>query len=109
MPANNGLLKLVYGTDDGQKWRNTRFGLSGKYVAKQNHLNADQDFALPPDAYFLLGAEARTETNLGKNKLGLSLSADNLLNTVYRDYLNRQRYFADDLGINIQLRIGYYF
>ena len=109
MPANNGLVKLTYAFEDGQKWRNTRFGLSGKYIAQQKHLNADQDFVLPPDSYFLIGAEAKTETSLGKNKLEISLRGDNLLNSVYRDYLNRQRYFADDLGINIQVRLGIYF
>jgi iron complex outermembrane receptor protein len=28
----------------------------------------------------------------------------NLLNTVYRDYLNSMRYFSDEMGRNISLR-----
>jgi iron complex outermembrane receptor protein len=33
------------------------------------------------------------------------LSGQNILNTTYRDYLNRQRFFADEMGRNIQLQI----
>ena len=35
----------------------------------------------------------------------LSLSVTNLLNTSYREYLNRFRYYADEMGRNITLRI----
>ena len=109
MPPNNGLAKLSYTFDDGKNWSNSKVGLSGKYVAKQNHLNDDQDFVPPPEAYFLLGLEAATNRKVGNNTLQISLRVDNMLNTVYRDYLNRQRYFADDLGINFQVRLGYKF
>jgi len=39
----------------------------------------------------------------------IELFVDNILNTAYRDYLNRQRYFTDDLGRNfrIQLKLNY--
>ena len=105
MPANNGLAKVNYTFKDQNNWRNTTVGLTGKYVAQQKHLNANQDFVPPPEAYFLLGFDATTSFK----KMQFSVRVDNLLNTVYRDYLNRQRYFADDLGINIQLRVGFKF
>lgn len=35
----------------------------------------------------------------------IAFSVQNLLNTPFRDYLNRQRFFADDLGRNIQLQL----
>jgi iron complex outermembrane receptor protein len=35
----------------------------------------------------------------------VSLSVDNLLDTAYRDYLNRYRYYADDAGRNITIRV----
>ena len=34
-----------------------------------------------------------------------NLVVDNLLNTTYRDYLNRFRYYSDELGRNISLKI----
>ena len=64
----------------------------------------------PPDAYHLLGLYGKMDFALS-DKLGLttSLTVTNLLNTQYRDYLNRQRFFADDLGRNIivQLKLNY--
>jgi iron complex outermembrane receptor protein len=41
--------------------------------------------------------------------LTTTLAVSNLLNTNYRDYLNRQRFFADDLGRNftLQLKLNY--
>lgn len=105
MPANNGLLKFNYDFKDSRNWTNTSVGLLGKYVARQNHLNEDQDFLAPPDAYFLLGAEAQTQLR----RFTFALGVDNMLNTVYRDYLNRLRYFADEMGMNIQFRLSYQF
>jgi iron complex outermembrane receptor protein len=39
----------------------------------------------------------------------LGFSVFNLLDTKYRDYLNRQRFYADEMGRNfqIQLKINY--
>tara|TARA_B100000809_G_C15045336_1_gene497024 strand:+ start:890 stop:1048 length:159 start_codon:yes stop_codon:yes gene_type:complete len=41
------------------------------------------------------------ENKLPKLILSLFVRAENLLNETYREYLNRQRYFADDLGFNL--------
>jgi iron complex outermembrane receptor protein len=40
-------------------------------------------------------------------KLEVNLSVSNALNAAYRDYLNRFRYYADDQGRNISLRVSY--
>jgi iron complex outermembrane receptor protein len=37
------------------------------------------------------------------------LSADNLTNEAYREYTNRLRYFADDVGRNFTLGIHFSF
>jgi iron complex outermembrane receptor protein len=31
----------------------------------------------------------------------------NMFNTTYRDYLNRQRFFADEMGRNIQIQLKF--
>lgn len=68
------------------------------------------DFLPPPSGYHLLnfGVEGNV---FQKEKKGLlySLEIKNLLNTSYRDYLNRFRYFADEIGRNFQLRLTYSF
>lgn len=64
------------------------------------------DLSTPPPAYHLLGADASVAFDLGaRTNLQVTLIGSNLLNTRYREYLNRQRFFADDLGRNIQLQL----
>jgi iron complex outermembrane receptor protein len=41
--------------------------------------------------------------------INLSFKISNLLNTSYRNYLNRLRYFSDDLGRNFSLSMSYKF
>jgi len=83
------------------KFENIGLELNSRYVFKQNDITEDQDFVLPPDAYFLLNAEFSTEIQIASTRLRWLIKAENILNTQYRDYLNRQRYFADDLGVNL--------
>lgn len=106
MPSNNLFGSFSYAFKDGEKMKNSSISVNGRYVFKQTHLNADQDLAPAPDAYFLLGASIGTTFKLKKTKLRCALSGDNLLNTVFRDYLNRQRYFADDLGWNLNMQFN---
>lgn len=67
------------------------------------------DFSPPPDAYWLLNARVGGTLPVGKHNLDLSISGENLMNTSYRNYMNRLRYFADDTGRNIILRLSYAF
>jgi iron complex outermembrane receptor protein len=61
------------------------------------------DFMEAPDAYFLLNVSTGFSVKREKVKYDFRVSADNLLNTSYREYTNRLRYFADDMGRNITL------
>jgi iron complex outermembrane receptor protein len=76
-----------------------------QYVTKQWRVPAQTDFAPPPEAFGLVAAEIGGVFNLGKQKLHLSIGGTNILNAVYRDYLDRFRYYTDAPGRNIQLRI----
>ncbi|UYZ58628.1 TonB-dependent receptor [Hymenobacter latericus] len=58
-----------------------------------------------PDGYGLLSAEVGATVRLGGVPVQLSLAGTNLLNERYREYLNRFRYFADDMGRNVTLRL----
>lgn len=63
------------------------------------------DFTDAPDGYFLLDLS----WNFSWKNLSGSITAQNLLNTSYRDYLNELRYFADDPGRNILFTLNYSF
>ncbi|MDW3645606.1 MAG: TonB-dependent receptor [Bacteroidia bacterium] len=109
MPANNFFSSISFLPEEQGNFHFDRLSINAKYVFRQNRLLPEQDFLAPPDAYFLLGAEWEGHIQLGESKVAFSLQAENILNTVYRDYLNRLRYYADDLGINIRLGIRYEF
>lgn len=76
-----------------------------RHVARQSN-TATLDYAPPPPAYTLFGAEASLRIMVGKQQLMVHFQVENLLNTSYRDYLNRLRYYADEVGRNFTLRIG---
>lgn len=68
------------------------------------------DISSPPAAYHLLHFASDFQFKIANNSMAtLGFSVFNLLDTKYRDYLNRQRFYADELGRNfqIQLKINY--
>jgi iron complex outermembrane receptor protein len=65
------------------------------------------DFAAAPERYALLNAKVGVKLPLGEHSLGITLSGENLMNTSYRNYMNRLRYYADDTGLNVILRLSY--
>ncbi|MBI1315991.1 TonB-dependent receptor [bacterium] len=62
------------------------------------------DYAPPPPGYVLLRLDYAFRPAPAW-ELGVRL--DNALNTAYRDYLDRFRYFADAPGFNLALRLRY--
>lgn len=76
-----------------------------QFITKQWRVPQNADFAPPPNEYGLLSAEIGSSFAFAKQKLQLSLTANNLLNTEYRDYLDRFRYFANSQGQNFTIRI----
>jgi iron complex outermembrane receptor protein len=64
------------------------------------------DFVAPPRGYALLNLELGVTL---PHRLQLNLGINNLLNTAYRDYMNRFRYYADDVGRNVSFKIRYTF
>ncbi len=103
------------------KWQNLVLGLESMYVFEQKRFppnifvfspeqqqEVELDINTPPPAYHLVTLDAETSYSIRyKNDLKVGLRVTNLLNTSYRDYLNRLRYFVDDLSRNISLRIIY--
>lgn len=76
-----------------------------QFITKQWRVPQSGDYAPPPNAYGLMQAEVGTVLDFGKQQLHISLTASNLLNVKYRDYLDRFRYFADSQGRNFIIRI----
>jgi iron complex outermembrane receptor protein len=64
---------------------------------------------LPPDAYFLSSIEFQTQVLIKKNNLKAIIKVDNVFDATYRDYLNRLRYFANDIGRNVLVSLQWKF
>lgn len=105
MPADKVSGKVAYQFGDNGKWQNMYADVAVEHVFKQTRTYADEDYVDAPDAYTLTNISIGSDLQFNSTKLAWSIEADNLFNVAYRDYLNRFRYFADDMGRNITLRI----
>lgn len=63
------------------------------------------DFLAAPADYALVNLSTGFSINREKTRYDIRLNAENLLNTSYREYTNRFRYYADDLGRNFMISI----
>lgn len=81
------------------------------FVAKQTRFEPSQELvATTPDAYHLFEAAIGGTIAIGDQQtLSVRLSAENLFNQLYKEYTNRFRYYAHDLGRNVYLRLNYNF
>ncbi|MBL7964962.1 MAG: TonB-dependent receptor [Flavobacteriales bacterium] len=76
-------------------------------VLQQERIPVGMDFTDPPATYHLLGFNVNLEGPLGGNVFRAGLRVTNLLNTSYRDYMDRFRYYADARGIDVALWFTY--
>ena len=116
IPPFTTMNSLSYNHDS---WHNLIIGLQNEWVFEQNEYPdynfeitdlitgevIEVDISTPPPAYtlFHLYGEATfklTETS----SLSTTLTINNIFDTSYRNYLNRLRYFADEVGRNISLQ-----
>ncbi len=66
------------------------------------------DISTPPDGYHLLNLHANIDLQLaGKSSIQVGFSINNIANTRYRDYLNRLRFFADELGRSFEFSLAF--
>lgn len=108
MPADRigSFLKYIF-TSKSKNISEPYLKLSGVGVSRQwKHPSEDNIYGVPA-AYVLVNFEAGLDINLQKGALFLGLEVQNLLNAKYRDYLNRYRFYTDDLGIGCLLKIKY--
>jgi iron complex outermembrane receptor protein len=106
MPSNNIYATLNYQIPNLGKFQNVGFQINGRYVFEQKNLLPSQDFIAPPASYFLVGLKVSADKQWRALRSSVFIRIENLLNETYRDYLNRQRYFADDLGFNMIVGIN---
>jgi iron complex outermembrane receptor protein len=58
-----------------------------------------------PEGYLLWNVSTGISLKRDKLRYDFRIAAENILNTRYREYTNRFRYYADDLGRNFLVSI----
>ena len=76
-------------------------------VKRRLKLNAD--LAPSPAAYTLVGGAVGAKLPLKRGELSLHIEAHNVLDTAYRETLSLLRYYADEPGRDIRIRLGFDF
>src|SRR5690606_38279783 len=84
--------------------------LAHRFVARQTQYREGMDYVAPPPAYHLFDMVAskqfKTDTDASWQVM---LSVENLFNRSYKDYMDRFRYFAHQIGRNANIKISYQF
>jgi iron complex outermembrane recepter protein len=106
VPPARYRLGVTYRWPEVWRLRNGYVSVGGTFVARQRRFELAADFAAPPPAYFLLGAATGVELPLGDQVLSIGLEGGNLTNARYREYTSLLRYFADEPGWELRLRLS---
>lgn len=105
-----------------KRWHNLNLELQSEFVFRQNDfpnnnfmtniiednalIPVEVDISTPPPAYHILHFNSDFQIKLTTKVMGtIGFSVFNLFNTKYRDYLNKQRFYSDEMGRNFQLQL----
>jgi iron complex outermembrane receptor protein len=79
------------------------------FIIENNELKeVEVDISTPPPAYHLLHFYSEMKFNTFKKATTtVAFSVQNIFNVAYRDYLNRQRFFADEIGRSFQIQLKF--
>lgn len=86
--------------------RQISFCPGASYTFRQWLVADSADYVPAPGAYLLLHADLNGEWAFGKQHFRFNLGVNNILNKRYRDYMNRNRYFANETGRNVYVRLS---
>lgn len=108
MPADRLSLNTTYAANLSNRLQECFISADVRYVFNQWRIPANFDaidYPRPPAAYFLADLSVGSKIMAGRQPLHISLTAMNIFNQKYRDYLDAFRYFIDQPGTNIVLRL----
>ena len=106
MPADRARLWIHYHLPLHLGLQEAYVELTGTGVAKQSRIPSNSDYAPAPSGYFLTDLDYGGEFIMGPHLVRFSVSIQNIFNHAYRDYLSRFRYFIDNPGRDIVVRVN---
>ncbi len=89
--------------------RYSDFNFPISYLEGGQIITETADISTPPNGYLLINLLAGKQFKIQQNQMEIQFGIENVFDTSYRNYLNRLRYFADELGRNFQLKVIYTF
>ncbi|RYG05128.1 MAG: TonB-dependent receptor [Chitinophagaceae bacterium] len=111
MPSDRISNELAYTFNSKSEVEKPYISFEFANVLKQTRVpderNGKQDYKEPPPAYNLFNLNAAYTFKLGEHPLTVGAGVRNLFNVAYREYLNSFRYYTDEAGRNVQLRLKY--
>ena len=105
MPADRLIPEINFHFPKIGAFHKLGFHLEGIFVKKQTRYPENVDYTDPPDGYVLMNAGVSSELLVDRTPLTIHVEVQNAFNTRYRDYLSRFRYFIDDPGRSVILRV----
>ncbi|WP_343633557.1 TonB-dependent receptor [Fluviicola sp.] len=106
MPSNRITQRLRFSTVRPGTSMNYFFEVELLDVFRQKRYVANSDYVAPPKGYDLLSAQAGIIKKMNNGEsFQVVLGCSNLTNLSYRDYMNRFRYFTDELGRNWTIKV----
>ncbi len=103
MPANRLTLGMGFALFDSMIPGESDLEIEVTMVDRQGRYPKGIDYAEPPHGYTLFNFGYHLELSSGVHA---SLTVQNLFNAAYRDYLSRFRYYVDNPGRNVVLRLS---
>ena len=113
MPADRASIELNFLPSNNKIFNQNLIGIEITHVKQQTLVPTStsvlQDYAPPPAAYTVFNLNTQTTIKIHKKPVQIGCTIFNILNTKFRDYLNRFRYFIDEMGLNASIRLSYNF
>lgn len=104
VPAHRAETSLKLHAPERGRWREPYVEVRAQHVRRQSN-PATADYAPPPPGFTLVHADAGFGWRSPWGPMDFELQLRNLLNAAYRENTNRFRYYADETGREIALRL----
>ncbi len=105
-PKWRNLILEVQSESVFKQTRFPNFNFTTQIVENNELVSVVVDVSTPPSGYQLFHLYSEISvTTFQKVVASLAFSVQNIANMTYRDYLNRQRFFADEMGRNVQIQL----
>lgn len=90
-------------TANQSRYPNYNFTVHDVFIDNQR-TDMNIEVSTPPPSYWIFDFETGLQTQWIAKSLNFNFSVKNIFNQKYRNYLNRYRYFADEIGRQLQIQ-----